>query len=132
MLRGYFVRFRKIIPAMFLIVTICSGWITAMFNVYASVKNTFSRYIADCGVADAVIATEVTAQDGAAVLRGIPGIEKAESRLTGVAQFYSPSGRLLSAYAATLDSEEIQRLHRWIQVKLASDEVVQSLRKKTG
>ena len=124
MLRGYFVRFRKIIPAMFLIVTICSGWITAMFNVYSSVKNTFSRYIADCGVADAVIATEVTAQDGAAVLRGIPGIEKAESRLTGVAQFYSPSGRLLSAYAATLDSEEIQRLNRWIQVKLASDEVV--------
>lgn len=124
LLRGYFVRFRKIIPAMFLIVTICSGWITAMFNVYASVKNTFSRYIADCGVADAVIATEVTAQDGAAVLRGIPGIEKTESRLTGVVQFYSPSGRLLSAYAATLDSEEIQRLHRWIQVKLASDEVV--------
>lgn len=113
LLRSIFVRYRKIVLSMILIAALCSGTMTGLINVQASLEKTFSEYLREYGVADAVISTEATDGDVSEALKSIPGITGVETRLTSIVQFYAPSGRFLSAYVATLDREDILKLYRW-------------------
>ena len=115
LLRAVAVRFRKILFTMALISAVCCSFVVAMINAYGSLKKNFDTYLADYGIADAVISTETTSGSIAEKLSAVPGIARVESRLTATVQFYTPSGRMLVGYVATLHDEEIQKLHRWEQ-----------------
>ncbi|MBR0515022.1 MAG: FtsX-like permease family protein [Clostridia bacterium] len=124
LLRGFFIRFRKMLIAMFLIVVFCSGVVVGFFNTQASLNYTVNRYISDFNVPDAVISTNITESNAEETLLAIPGIAGVESRLTGMVQFYASSGRLLTAYVATLDQEAVQKLYSWVQLDTPTDDYV--------
>lgn len=124
LLRYVFVRYRKILFSMLMIAALCCGLVTGLMNVRLSQIATFDAYEAVYGIADAVISTRVTEDGAAETLLAVPGVAQAETRLTGVVQFTTPAGQLLSAYVSTLDGEEIQRLHRWIELPDAAEDYV--------
>ena len=114
-MRGLLVRYRKILLSMMLITALCCGTTIGLINAYRSLERTIDRYQREYGVADAVISTETTRESDERVLEALPGIARVESRLTAVERFYTPTGRLLNAYVATMNREEIQTLHHWTQ-----------------
>ena len=117
LLRSLFVRYRKILLSMTLIASLCTGISVGMVNVYRSLTRTFDRYVNDYGVADAVISIETTNESAVRTLEAVPGIESVETRLTTAARFYTSDGRLLSAFVATLNREEVQKLYHWTQAE---------------
>ena len=124
-----FKRYRKIVISMILISALCYGMMTGLLNVYASLNETFKKYIADYGIADAQISTEITDSSAEEILVSIPGISRVETRLTITAQILSPSGKILGAYITSLGKEEIQKLYRWEELDhLSEDSVLMELR----
>ena len=124
MIRSVFRRYRRIVISMILISSLCFGMMTGLMNVYASLKKTFEKYLADYGIADAQISMEITDSPAEDILASIPGISRVETRLTVTAQIFAPSGKILGAYVTSMGKEEIQKLYRWEELDDPSEDSV--------
>ena len=108
-----FRRYRKIMISIVMIAALAVALLNGMFNAWLSLDQSLKAYLAEYGIADAVISTETTGTDQTEILRQVKGIARVISRITGSSQLMTPSGNMLTAQIISMDKEDILRLHHW-------------------
>ncbi len=107
-------RFRKLFVTMTVIAGVCFGIVMSLVNAKGAMEKSFEAFLTEYHTADAIISVSETVNaDAAEILAAVPGVARAESRLTGFAQFYTPSGRLLGAYVSTVHEGDLEKLYVW-------------------
>ncbi len=135
LIKMVFRRYRKIMIPLVVIAALAIALINGMYNAWQSLDVSMKDYLDTYGIADAVISTDITAEDTASVIRRQDGVTRVVARLTGSSQMITSSGTQLTAQIISMDKNDILRLFHWEEQESLSDSYVLADRwfaEKTG
>ena len=124
LIKMIFRRYRKIMIPLVVIAALAIALINGMFNAWQSLDVSMKDYLDTYGIADAVISTDITAEDTASVIRRQEGVSRVIARLTGSSQMITSSGTQLTAQIISMDKNDILQLFRWEEHESPSDNYV--------
>ena len=110
--------------ALVMIAALANALVNGMYNSWESLDRTLHNYLEEYGIADAVIATDITKVDTAEKIRQVEGIADVTARMTGSTQLIAPSGDLLTAQIISLDKQDTLRLVHWEDADMLSGDYV--------
>ena len=113
LIKMVFRRYRKIVLSLVMIAALAVALINGMFNAWESLDLSLKRYIAEYGIADAVISTEIVHADTKERIMETGGVAYAAARLTGSSRIIAPSGQTLTAQIISMDKEDLLKVYHW-------------------
>lgn len=106
------------------IASLAIALINGMYNAWQSLDVSMKDYLDTYGIADAVISTDITAEDTASVIRRQEGVSRVIARLTGSSQMITSSGTQLTVQIISMDKSDILQLFHWDEHESLSDSYV--------
>ena len=113
LIKMVFRRYRKIVLSLVMIAALAVALINGMFNAWESLDLSLKSYIAEYGIADAVISTEIVHADTKERIMETGGVAYAAARLTGSSRIIAPSGQTLTAQIISMDKEDLLKVYHW-------------------
>ena len=113
LIKMVFRRYRKVMISLVMIAAMAIALMNGMFNAWESMDVTLKKYLAQYGIADAVISADITETDAAEKIRQVDGVSRVIARLTGSTQLIAPSGNLLTAQIISMDKEDFLQMYHW-------------------
>ena len=106
---------------MVMIAALAIAFINGMYNAWHSLDVSMKDYLDTYGIADAVISTDISAEDTASVIRRQEGVSRVIARLTGSGQIITSSGIQLTAQIISMEKNDFLQLFHWEEQENLSD-----------